>query len=444
MKRATSFGLLALAAGLIGGCEHRADATSRAQGAGPLAEAACEPAPAPASEVDLASLIERVRPSIVTVRASRAPDPALGGAADAQQAVASGFILSDDGLVLTSDHVVEDTSAIQVRLADDRRFDAIVVGRDPRLDVALLKLQGSSALPVAALGSSAAVRVGDRAFVIGNPFGLGPSVTAGIVSATSRPIGPVPGGLIQTDAAINPGNSGGPLLNAAGEVVGVTTAIHAEGRGIGFAVPIDDIRDVLPELRATGHVERGRTGLGFQEVTDALARALKLPARAGALVTDVEPRSPAARAGLRPGDVITSIDGARIDHARELAREIGRRKPGEEVALAYFRGGEEGGATVRLDARGAPPPLPRPQAPPGAMGLSASDVPGGARIDGVDPRSALVGDLEAGDVVLEVNGAPVGNAAGLAARLRGAPRGADLLVRLRREGSPRFVAIRAP
>ena len=164
-------------------------------------------------------------------------------------------------------------------------------------------------------------------------------------------------------------------------------------------------------------------------------------------MTEVEPRSPAARAGLRPGDVVTTIDGVSIEHARELARALGRRKPGDEVAIGYRRGEEEGrSAAVRLDARDvpwSPPPRP-PVAPEPALGLSASDAPGGARVDAVDPRGAAASDLEVGDLILEVNGAPVRGASELAARLREAPRGADVLLRLRREGAPRFVVIQAP
>lgn len=455
IDHAAPAGLLALAVVALAGCQSRADAVERSSAGGseprvvasPPA-ATCGPSEPAAGELDLAAIVARAAPTVVSVRGSHVPDPGElspgGGPPSAALAVGSGVLISEDGLVLTSDHVVEDASGLAVRLADDRRFEATVVGRDPRLDVALLRLLGAQGLPVAPLGSSASARVGDRTIVIGNPFGLGPTVTVGIVSATSRAIGLGSYGFLQTDAAINPGNSGGPVFNAAGQVVGLATAIHAEGRGIGFAVPIDEVREVLPDLQEKGRVERGRMGIGFQEVTDELARALRMPERRGALVTEVAPRSPAARAGLRPGDVVTSMNAVRIDHAQELARALGRGKPGEEIAIGYRRDGEERAVGVRLEVARPPPPRRPSGARMTGLGLSVSDAPGGARIDAVDPRSAASSELQAGDLILEVNGAEIHGGADFASRLRAAPRRTDVLVRLRREGAPRFVVIQAP
>jgi serine protease Do len=363
--------------------------------------------------------------------------------------------------VLTNDHVIGGAYGIEVRLSDERTFQASVVGRDPALDIALLKLRGAGSLPAATLGSSAPVRPGDDVVVIGSPFGLGTTVTRGIISATSRPIGTgSPDGFnvghgsalavpfLQTDAAINPGNSGGPLFNASGQVIGVATAIHAEGRGISFAVPIDEVIEILPELRETGHVNRGRLGVTFQEITAELTRALKLPKQRGALVTEVEPDSPASRLGLKPGDVLLSVNGRPVGHARELARSLRCLKPGASVKLTYRRDGADRKATTELDRTpGQEPPL-TPGAPGRRrehprFGVLASDAPGGARIEAIVPQSPAAASLEVGDVVLDLNGAPVRGGADLSARLSGAPRHLDLLLRVRRRGAVRYLAVPA-
>jgi len=452
------------------GCEHRADAVPRPGAASeydaPMTFAsppsgACLPGASASGPIDVAGLVEKIRPTVVSVQGSRTLDLSdwhemLGlpvgpsGPSRVERAVGSGVLIAAEGLVLTNDHVVESAFDIEVRLADERAFEAKVVGRDPKLDVALLKLRDAAGLPVAALGRSDAVRVGDRAIVIGNPFGLGPTVTLGIVSATSREVevGPF-GGFLQTDAAINPGNSGGPLFDEAGQVIGIATAIHAQGQGIGFAIPVDQIREVLPELQSKGRVVRGRMGVAFQEITLEIARALRLRKPAGALVTDVEAGSPAAAAGIRPGDVIVGMDAARFVHARELARALGKRKPGEKVTVAYQREGEGRTVSFKLDLLDEEvkldPPAGRPS--PGAggvLGMVVGDGPEGARIEGLDPRGALARELEVGDLVLEVNGAMIRSGSELTARLRTAPPGADLLLRVRRDGNIRYLVVQAP
>lgn len=397
---------------------------------------------------------------MVTISTLRASDPADRrvipglpfdrGAPRAERAIGSGIVIGAEGLVLTSDHVVGDALSIEVRLADERTFEATVIGRDPMLDVALLKLVGAEALSVAPLGSSASVRPGDHVLVIGNPFGLGPTVTRGIISAMSRPLGATSfDGYLQTDAAVNPGNSGGPLFDATGQVIGVVTAIHDGGRGISFALPIDEVLSVLPELRRTGRVARGRMGITFQEVTLPLARALRLSDRVGALITEVEPDSPGSRLGLRPGDVITSIEGRRVEHARDLARALRHSKPGDKVKLVYRRDGADRRATVELDRASGPELLSLgPKRGEGRddgrppLGVTASDAAGGARIEAVEPESPAAGKLEVGDVVLDLNGAPVRSGADLSARLAAAPH-RDLLLRVRRSGSTRYLVIPA-
>ncbi|WP_242515972.1 trypsin-like peptidase domain-containing protein [Sorangium cellulosum] len=454
--------------GLLGamapaGCEDRAAALSHPAPPRHEASAPCsgpragEPPTPPAADgrMPLPALVDQVRPAVVTVMTMRASPPSDegatpghpfgGGAPRVERAIGSGFVVAAEGLVLTSDHVVGDAFGIEVQLADERAFKAAVVGRDPALDVALLRLLGAESLRVVPLGSSAPVRPGDDVIVIGNPFGLGPTVTRGVVSATSRPMGAASlDGFIQTDAAINPGNSGGPLFNARGEVIGIATAIHADGRGISFALPIDEVLEVLPELRAAGRVDRGRMGISLQEVTPQLARVLKLPGRMGALLTEVEPEGPGARTGLRPGDVILSIEGRRLEHARDLARALRRTRPGEEVELTYRRDGADRRATVKLDraAGGAPARLRPGDHAEQPLGVLASDALEGARIEAIAPQSAAAGNLEVGDVVLDLNGAPVRGGAELAARLRAAGR-KDLLLRVRRNGATLYLAIPA-
>ncbi|WP_437716588.1 trypsin-like peptidase domain-containing protein [Sorangium sp. So ce448] len=425
------------------------------------AESPPEP-PAARGAMTLPALIEQVRPVVVTITTLRAPSfpdgragPALpfeGRVQRVERAIGSGFVIAQEGLVLTSDHVIGDAFGIEVQLSDERAFEATVVGRDPTLDVALLKLLGAGSLRVASLGSSAPVRPGDGVIVIGSPFGLGPTVTRGIISATSRPMGTGSlDGFLQTDAAINPGNSGGPLFDATGQVIGIATAIHADGRGISFALPIDEVLEILPELRETGRVDRGRIGISFQEVTPQLARVLRLPGRMGALITEVEPEGPGARLGFRPGDVITSVEGRRVEHARELARMLRRAKPGDEVELIYKRDGADRRATMKLDPSAPHEPssswraledrAPRDAEQP-PFGVLASDALEGARIESVAPRSPAAGRLEVGDVVLDLNGAPVRGGADLTARL-GAAAHQDLLLRVRRHGAPRYLAVPA-
>src|SRR5262249_40402236 len=206
------------------------------------------------------------------------------------------------------------------------------------LDIALLKLKDAKDLPAAPLGSSEQLRVGEHVLAVGNPFGLGHTVTLGIVSAKARAIGAGPyDDFIQTDASINPGNSGGPLFNWRGEVIGINTAIRPGANGIGFAIPIDAVKDVLGQLREKGHVERGRLGLAFQALTPTLATALGVDGPKGALVSDVEPGGAAARAGIKAGDVVVSVNGTPIQHADELRRRVARNAPGSTIKVGVIR-----------------------------------------------------------------------------------------------------------
>ncbi len=266
----------------------------------------------------------------------------------------SGFLIDAAGHVVPNNHVVDSATQIKVTLDDGRELQARVVGRDPRTDLALLKVESPTPLPFLNLGDSDRARPGDWVVAVGNPFGLGGTVTAGSGSARGRNIGAGPSDdFLQVDAPINRGNSGGPLFSQSGDVVGVNTAIFSPSGGsvgIGFAIPSNMVKQVVAQLQEHGRVERGFLGAATQPVTPALARAMKLPGATGALIANVEPDSPASRAGLRAGDVVTSVSGKAIANPRDLARAIGDNRPGSTVELAVRRDGAERDVRVTLAA----------------------------------------------------------------------------------------------
>ena len=316
-----------------------------------------------------AAIVEGVKPAIVNISTTEAVRPGPRGAEqyrefleryfgeslpreEPRQSLGSGLIIEPDGYVLTNHHVIEGAGMIMVRLSDEEEYEARVVGRDPRTDLALLKIQGRGKFTAVRLGDSDALRVGDWVVAIGNPFGLEHTVTAGIVSAKGRVIGAGPyDDFIQTDAAINPGNSGGPLFNARGEVVGITSAIFSQSGGsigIGFAIPINLAKELLPQLKAKGRVSRGWLGIAMASLTPEVAKKLGVPGRAGALVAEVAPRGPAAAAGVRAGDVIVAFQGRPIRRADELPRVTARTPVGARVELKLLRTGKETTVMVTL------------------------------------------------------------------------------------------------
>ncbi len=274
----------------------------------------------------------------------------------------SGFIVSNDGYILTNDHVVHGAEEIKVTLPDGREFPARLIGSDASYDIAVLKIDAQDDLPAAPLGRSDDLIIGEWAVAIGNPFGFllsnsEPTVTAGVISATRRDIrqsADQPGiykEMIQTDAAINPGNSGGPLVNALGEVIGVNTFIFSKGGGsvgIGFAIPIDTAKRVMQELIEYGSVRQVWVGLRIQEITPVLAQYLKLESREGVIVSFVEPGSPAEEAGVRRGDVILSVNGTRVQHINEAQRALFGTQIGDRLTLTIVREGEERTVSMRL------------------------------------------------------------------------------------------------
>jgi len=477
---------------LAAGCQHAASAASAPEAAVQTPTAQTTPAPFATPPVlpgtpDVATLVAKVRPSVVnitTVQQVRVPHndfgfpggfgelfpffnqapghhgpgqhPGFGGGEGdevmKQQALGSGFIVDGQGHVVTNAHVVSEADVVKVKLSDDREFRAKVVGKDERLDVAVLQLQSAPGdLPVAALGASEATRVGEYVVAIGNPFGLGNTVTMGIVSAKGRSIGAGPyDDFIQTDASINPGNSGGPLFNLRGQVVGINTAINPQGKGIGFAIPIDAVKDVLPELVASGHVARGRVGVVIQPMDEDLAKALGMERARGALVEEVEPASPAEAAGIKAGDVILAVDGQEVPRSEELPRMIARHAPGSHVKLSVFHEHQRRDVDVSLialkdehESEGQAPPGPSTGSAERStvLGIGVGEQDGHVVVERVKPDGPAEGKLHPGDVIDEVNRQPVHGANDLAAKLRAPPADRPVLLRVRRGGQARYVAI---
>jgi serine protease Do len=259
-----------------------------------------------------------------------------------QKSLGSGLLISKDGYIFTNNHVVAKADKIKVKLSSGKEYDAEVKGKDPNTDLALIKIKADGDLPFVKFGDSDKLRVGDWVFAIGNPFGLDHTVTAGIVSAKGRVIGAGPyDNFIQTDASINPGNSGGPLFNLEGEVIGINTAIVAQGKGIGFAVPINLAKDILNDLKVKGNVTRGWLGLSIQDITPDMAENLKLKDRQGVLVGQVFPGDPADKGGIKTGDIIIAIAGRPIQDSHELLRIVAALPVGKTVVVRIIRDGQE-------------------------------------------------------------------------------------------------------
>ena len=330
----------------------------------------------------------------------------------------SGFVISPEGYIVTNNHVVEDVDEIVVVFSDGEELEATVVGRDPKTDIALIRVEPSRSLSSLSLGDSDAVRPGEWVVAIGNPFGLEHTVTAGIVSAKHRNIGQGSyDDFIQTDAAINPGNSGGPLLNLRGEVIGINTAINPQANTIGFTVPINMAKQILPQLRADGRVTRGWLGVVIQHVTPELAEAFDLSEDQGALVSRVMEGSPAERAKLQVGDVIVEFDGETIEEWNELPRVVAGTSVDKSVDLVVVRGGKRKTVSLNVGKMDEPGVAEAPSeesplefglrtqelTPELAEQLGVSDATG-VLVAGVEPGSpAEEAGLRRGDVILEVD-----------------------------------------
>ena len=375
------------------------------------------------------------------------------------QSLGSGFIIHASGYIVTNNHVVDKATEIHVKLADGHDLPATVVGRDPKTDLALLKIEAMG-LPVIPLGDSSKLEVGAPVMAIGNPFGLEQTVTTGIVSATGRVIGGGPyDDFIQTDASINPGNSGGPLINAQGQAIGINTAIFSQSGGsvgIGFAIPVNSAKPVVTQLAANGHVERGWLGVAIQPLTPELAKGFGLSTPQGALVASVVDGSPAQKAGMKTGDVITEYNGRKIARSEDLPRAIAETPVGREVPVTVLREGKTVVLTARIAQLAEPEQKLMAQAGSGkpALGLGAESLtPALAQQLGLSDRRGVIvksvqdgspaasAGLRPGDVIVEVDRHPVASVGELKRAVDRHAKGAPLVMLVRRDGASLYAAL---
>ena len=453
-------------------------------------------AQAPASVVrglpDFTDLVEQVGPSVVNIRTLEKVRPSSAGAGgqdeemqdlfrrffgvpmpnaprqgprqnrpeqEAQpRGVGSGFILSADGYIMTNAHVVEGADEVMVTLTDKREFKARIVGADKRTDVAVVKIQATG-LPAVKVGDVSRLRVGEWVMAIGSPFGLENTVTAGIVSAKQRDTGDyLP--FIQTDVAINPGNSGGPLINMRGEVVGINSQIYSRSGGflgISFAIPMDEAMRVSEQLRSSGRVSRGRIGVQIAPVTKEVAESIGLGKAQGVLVRGVEEGSPAEKAGIEAGDIITRFDGKAIEKPADLPRAVGNTKPGSQVMLTVFRRGTTQDLKVtvaEIEPEKVATAAPEKKAPPAKiahLGLSLSDlsetqkkearVRSGVRVDAAVEAAARAGIRE-GDLILAVANTEVSSVQAFESLMSRIDKARPVSVLIRRGDGAQYVLIR--
>ncbi|OSZ67544.1 DegQ family serine endoprotease [Hydrogenophaga sp. IBVHS2] len=444
---------------------------------------------------DFTELVDMVGPSVVNIRTLERRDPSAGATSPDEQmleffrrfgipvppgaaprgprqgqgqpeerprGVGSGFVLSADGLIMTNAHVVDGADELIVTLPDKREFKARVVGADKRTDVAVVKIEASGLSPVK-IGDVNRLRVGEWVMAIGSPFGLENTVTAGIVSAKQRDTGDfLP--FIQTDVAINPGNSGGPLINMRGEVIGINSQIYSRSggfQGISFAIPIDEAVRVSDQLRSSGRVTRGRIGVQIDQVSKEVAESLGLGQPKGALVRGVEPDSPAARAGIEPGDIILKFDGKEVEKSVDLPRMVGNTKPGSRSNVTVLRRGNQRDLSItvaelepdRPETRAA---APEPKAAPVTpalqnLGLALAELTpaerkelglkGGVRIASADGAAARAG-LREGDVILAIGNTEVASAKEVEAVMARIDKARPVTVLFRRGDWAQYAVIR--
>ncbi len=322
-----------------------------------------------------------------------------------QQALGTGFIIREDGLIVTNNHVVKGADLIQVQIEDksDKLYEAKLVGSDDRTDIALIKIKASH-LPEASLGSSAGTQVGEWVAAFGNPYGNSYTMTKGIISAKDRSIGEInrfP--LLQTDAPINPGNSGGPLVNTKGQVIGVNSAIDARAQGIGFAIPIDDVKAIIPNLEKEGHIRQAYLGVAIEDLSPEIAEALGLKEEVGALVSQVETGGPAARGGIKPHDVILEIAGKKIKNYYDLTNAVQSASLGSSTAIKVFRNGKSLALSVQLSERSQTVAMQKPAETSRRKELNGLAAPFNIGFDLADPSAELLRELQ----VTESSGKPL-------------------------------------
>jgi serine protease Do len=428
---------------------------------------------------DFVSLAKKLGPSVVNVsttqvRKAAQAGPDFGGdqmgeffqrffgqpaprGPQRQSGLGSGFIIDNNGTILTNYHVVDGAQKIVVTLTDGKNYDAKVVGKDQKTDIAVIKIDAGKELPAVALGDSDRLEVGEWVMAIGNPYGLDHTVTSGIVSAKGRNIGSGPyDNFIQTDASINPGNSGGPLINSRGEVVGINTAIFSQSGGnigIGFAIPANSVKELLPQLRDTGKVVRGYLGTSVQKVTPEIAESLGLKQARGALVAEVLKGSPAERAGVKLGDIIVEFDHKEIKESSDLPSQVARVAPGTTVQVTVLRESKE--VTLPLTVGEMKDKEITASAQEGGLGLTVQPITPqlaqslgleraeGLVITAVKPGSAAEeAGLKSGDIISEINRQSVKTLADYNRELARNDKAKSVLLLVRRGQSSLFLALK--
>ncbi|WP_159997095.1 DegQ family serine endoprotease [Roseomonas sp. 18066] len=497
-RRRAAFAAVLLAGTALGGAASFLPAFAQApQNPAPAINQTTPTTAAPIALPGFGDLVARVRPAVVTITATERAQPeqvdspfpegspqdrmfrryfgsengGKGGSnapTQRMQALGSGFIVDAEGHIVTNNHVVNGATEVKVTLDDGRELPARIVGRDPRTDLALLQVKSDTPLPFLKLGNSDAARPGDWVVAVGNPYGLGGTVTAGIVSARGRDIHSGPyDDFLQIDAPINRGNSGGPLFGLDGSVIGVNTAIYSPSGGsigIGFAIPSNLVASVVAQLRDHGRVERGFIGASTQPVDATMARALHLPKPEGALVAEVEKDSPAARAGLKPGDVVTAVDTTPVKSPRDLARAIGDLRPGVDTTLTLRRDQAEQRLSLSVaalqDREAANASETAESGQRGQLGIALAtlreaaraglELPRGtegAAIVSVRPDSpAAEAGLKPGDVITAVGNTRVATPQQAIEAIRTALKNNEgaVALHLLRDGQQAFVAVQGP
>ncbi|WP_447976777.1 Do family serine endopeptidase [Candidatus Nitrospira bockiana] len=408
----------------------------------------------------ITDLAERVKPSVVSVlptQPNRSANPRER--MPSTPGSGSGVIVDQEGHIITNNHVVGDATEVEVRLSDKTRFTAQVIGKDPDTDLALLKITTDRPLPFATFGDSGTVRVGQWVLAVGNPFGLDRTVTLGVVSGIGRENMNLSKyeNFIQTDASINPGNSGGPLFNMRGDVIGINTAIINYAQGIGFAIPSNMAKQVMHQLLTRGKVVRAWLGVGIQPVTAELATKFGVNENEGVLVNEVFENDPASRAGIKPGDIITKVDGKVVDTPNSLSRLIAALEPGSATNVEVVRDGKRHIISVGLSERKEAPVVA--SVPPSRseikLGLDVQDLTAelaekfklketkGVLISKVDRGSmAMVEGLREGDLIKEVNRTEVGSVGEFSAAVAKVKRGETILLRVLRENRAFYVVLK--
>ncbi|MFO7568215.1 MAG: DegQ family serine endoprotease [Smithellaceae bacterium] len=373
-----------------------------------------------------------------------------------QRSLGSGFIISSDGYIFTNNHVIEQADKIVVKISDGKEYEAKVIGRDANTDLALIKIKANGSLPVVEIGDSEKVRVGEWVIAIGNPFGLEATVTAGIVSAKGRVIGAGPyDNFIQTDASINPGNSGGPLFNMEGKVIGINTAIVAQGQGIGFAIPISMAKGILNDLKTKGKVTRGWMGISVQDLTEDIAKNLNQKNRSGALVSDVFKGDPADQAGIKVGDIIIEINGTPIKDTQGLLLTIASFPVNEKISVRVIRNGKELTLPVVIAERKDGQEGSTPEGTGGHFGIAAQDITEQiARQLGIPKGSGVIvtdvatdspaedARIQPGDIIAQVNRAAIRSMADYTREISKAAERKSVTLLIKRDRSSFFVPLR--